>query len=62
MMRIRLRLIGLLVSVLSLAATGCVDAIEQGLVEGLRTGTSALIQGIFGAIAGAIGGFIGGAA
>ena len=61
MMRIRLRLIGLLVPVLSLATTGCVDAIEQGLVEGLRTGSSALVQGIFGAIAAAIGGIIGGA-
>ena len=60
MMRTRLKLIGLLVPVLSLAMTGCIDAIEQGLVEGVRTGSSALVQGIFGAIAGAIANAIGG--
>jgi len=52
---------GLLVPALSLAMTGCVDAIEQGAAEGLRTGSSALVQGIFGAIAGAIASAIGGA-
>ena len=52
---------GLLVPVLSLAMTGCIDAIEQGAAEGLRNGSSALVQGIFGAIAGAIASAIGGA-
>ena len=55
-------MIGLLVPVLSLATTGCVDSIEEGVVEGLRTGSSVLVQGIFGAIAGVFGGIVGGAA